>query len=77
MSRSTRVNDETTTSILERCRALAPELLNPNGDFEVLSVQCGLRPSRKGGPRVELEIVGRSFVVVHSYGHAGAGLVAN
>jgi len=67
------VSDDTTRSILKDCKFLAPELLNESGDFEVLSVQCGLRPSRKGGPRVEPEIVDRTFAVVHSYGHAGAG----
>lgn len=71
--RSINVSDETTASILEGCKPLAPELLNSNGEFEVLSVQCGLRPSRKGGPRVEVEVVGGEYLVVHSYGHAGAG----
>ena len=46
-----------------------------NRDFEILSSKVGLRPGRKGGPRVEIE--GRERIngvwVVHSYGHAGAG----
>lgn len=52
--------------------------------FEVLSRQVGLRPGRRGGPRVELEGgEGRAegkedgkvegVWVVHSYGHAGGG----
>lgn len=50
-----------------------PELLTgPDGGFEVVSVQCGLRPARKGGPRMETENVG-GRAVVHAYGHAGAG----
>lgn len=50
-----------------------PELLTgPDGGFEVVSVQCGLRPARKGGPRMEAEKVGAK-AVVHAYGHAGAG----
>ena len=38
-----------------------------------MSVQCGLRPARKDGPRVEAEVVDEVFKTVHSYGHAGAG----
>lgn len=67
------MSDDTTRSILNGCKVLAPELLNERGCFDVLSVQCGLRPSRKGGPRIEQEIVDKNFAVVHSYGHAGAG----
>lgn len=49
----------------------------------MLSVPVGLRPARKGGPRVEVEVVveagaggegkGKRWTVVHCYGHAGAG----
>ncbi len=67
------MSDETTKSILHGCKVLAPELLSKDGGFEVLSVQCGLRPAREGGPRVEGEIVDGRWKVVHSYGHAGAG----
>jgi glycine/D-amino acid oxidase-like deaminating enzyme len=62
----------TTAEILRRAREWAPELLNEDGEFEVLSEQVGLRPARKGGVRVEIEEVDE-FVVCHSYGHAGAG----
>ncbi len=48
--RSTEVNSETTNAILEGCKSLAPELLARDGSFEVLSVQCGLRPGRENGP---------------------------
>ena len=71
--RDTDVSKETTQSILEACKFLAPQLLNDKGEFEVISMQCGLRPSRKGGPRLESEIVDQTFPVVHAYGHAGAG----
>ena len=55
---------------------LAEELrTGKGGEFEIMSVQVGLRPGRKGGPRLELE--GNERVegtwVVHAYGHAGAG----
>jgi len=71
--RSTKVSEGTTKSILKNCKPLAQELLNEVGDFDVLILQCGLRPSREGGPRVESELVDGVFAVVHSYGHAGAG----
>jgi D-amino-acid oxidase len=70
---------KTTAEILERAKKWAPELLNGDGEFEVVSVQVGLRPGREGGARVELEQVrqpggvGDAFVVAHAYGHAGAG----
>ena len=62
-----------TEKILERGALLAPELLTgADGGFEVVSVQCGLRPGREGGPRMEGEVVeGRR--VVHAYGHASGG----
>lgn len=67
-----------TQSILKRCKAIAPELLNQNGEFEVLSVQVGLRPTRTGGARVETEWIDdvgnrASKFVCHNYGHHGAG----
>lgn len=67
------MSNETTNAILKGCKSLAPELLAPDGSFEILRVQCGLRPARKGGPRVEVELVDGIYKIVHSYGHAGAG----
>lgn len=68
------VNLQTTAEILERAKQFAPELLDANGDFEVVSEQVGLRPGRKGGARVEIEeLNGGAIVVCHAYGHAGAG----
>lgn len=67
------VDPQTTRSILERNESLVPELLTgPNGSFEVISEQCGLRPGRKGGTRMEKETVG-GRKVVHAYGHASGG----
>ncbi len=72
--RSTEVSSETTNAILEGCKSLAPELLTMDGSFEVLTVQCGLRPAREnGGPRVEADVIDGIYRTVHSYGHAGAG----
>ena len=70
---SEEIDAETTRKILERNRYLVPELLTGrDGGFEVLSVQCGLRPGRQGGPRMEREVVG-GRKVVHAYGHASGG----
>jgi hypothetical protein len=68
-----KADPETTKEILERNTYLAPELLTgSDGGFEVISVQCGLRPGREGGPRMEKEVVG-GRKVVHAYGHASGG----
>lgn len=58
---SPRVRD----AVLGRVRRLVPELAGA----EVVGERVGLRPCRRGGPRVEAE--GR---VVHAYGHGGAGM---
>ena len=70
---STDVSEGTTKVIPEDCRTLAAELLDEKGEFEVLGVQCGLPPGRNGGARVESELVGGMWPVVHSNRHAGAG----
>ncbi|KAI1617869.1 D-amino-acid oxidase, variant 2 [Exophiala viscosa] len=57
--------------IKQRCCALAPELGKPE-DLQVLSHNVGLRPSRKGGARVELE-KRNGKLLVHNYGASGAG----
>lgn len=55
--------------ILRRAVALVPAL----ADAPVLGDRVGLRPGRRGGPRVEAETRpgGR---LVHAYGHGGAGM---
>ncbi|KAH0537001.1 hypothetical protein FGG08_006173 [Glutinoglossum americanum] len=73
-----RVDPELSQEIVERCKELAPDILNPDGEFEIVSEQVGFRPSRSGGPRVELEGVlsargEKPLIVVHCYGHSGAG----
>jgi D-amino-acid oxidase len=55
--------------ILARCRALLPALAGA----PVLGERAGLRPLRRGGPRVELE-QHPAGPVVHDYGHGGAGV---
>ncbi|WP_052667056.1 FAD-dependent oxidoreductase [Nitriliruptor alkaliphilus] len=61
---------DVTAAILARCTALAPAL----ADAEVIGAAVGLRPGR---PTVRLEVDERTVpgtVVVHDYGHGGAGV---
>jgi len=50
------VNHRTAQRIFERCIALTPEL-RPSQGTTIISHNVGLRPARKGGPRVEIETV--------------------
>src|SRR4051794_14979827 len=61
----TRPREAETADILARCTRLVPAL----ADAEVLGARAGVRPLRRGGPRVE-----REGPVIHCYGHGGAGL---
>ncbi|KAB8071812.1 FAD dependent oxidoreductase [Aspergillus leporis] len=65
---------EETESILRRTAGLLPTL--NNGETEILRVAVGLRPSRKGGARVELEIASQGKAIVHNYGAGGTGFQA-
>lgn len=61
--------------IMKRAVQLCPQLVAEGQGIEGLSVirhGVGLRPMRKGGPRVEEERVGK-VRVVHNYGHGGYG----
>ncbi|KAJ6469503.1 hypothetical protein C8R45DRAFT_1218600 [Mycena sanguinolenta] len=74
---------ETLTLIKERGIAAYPELLPPDkrearniADLDVIEECVGLRPTRKGGVRLEvtsLNVHGKIVPVVHNYGHGGAG----
>ncbi|GAB7352873.1 hypothetical protein MBLNU459_g3470t1 [Dothideomycetes sp. NU459] len=61
--------------IKKRCCALAPELGAPD-ELKVIYHAVGLRPSRKGGARIEKERIGGK-VVIHNYGAGGAGYQAS
>ena len=76
-----------TTEILERCLALAPELIPPEirekregtiEDLRALIVEegCGFRPSRKGGISFDTQWVkgpNGEIPVISNYGHGGGG----
>jgi D-amino-acid oxidase len=55
--------------IAARCVALAPELTGGKGveALDIIRHNVGLRPSRQGGPRLEVERMGTGLVV-HNYG---------
>ncbi|KAF7590675.1 hypothetical protein BBP40_002567 [Aspergillus hancockii] len=65
---------EETQSILKRTTDLLPTL--NNGDTKILRVAVGLRPSRNGGARVELEPASHGRAIVHNYGAGGTGFQA-
>ena len=80
--RSPDADEAMTQIILDRCRSIAPDLLDEQGDFEVLRVEVGLRPSRDMGPRIEIEKLhrggrgGAQFpFICHNYGHHSSGSV--
>jgi D-amino-acid oxidase len=56
-------------AILTRCIALVPRL----AEARILGEKVGLRPARRGGPRVAAERTPLG-VLVHAYGHGGAGM---
>jgi len=62
-----------TARILRQCKVIAPELLDSNGEFEVLQLNVGRRPSREGGVRIEVEELKEGVKVVHCYGHGEGG----
>ncbi|RAL07941.1 FAD-dependent oxidoreductase [Aspergillus homomorphus CBS 101889] len=67
------------TRIMKRAIAICPQLVAPGQGIEGLDIirhGVGLRPIRKGGPRVEAELIDR-VPVVHNYGHGGFGYQAS
>ncbi|KAG1048753.1 hypothetical protein G6F43_008876 [Rhizopus delemar] len=69
-------DEDTNRRILAFTKKLCPELYQ-NGDPEIVAYNVGLRPTRKGGPRFENDIIytkkGRKVLVTHAYGHGGFG----
>lgn len=62
------VDEETASEILRKCRELEPKLDN----VEILEHKVGLRPGRDE-VRLETEILNGNCLVIHNYGHGGAG----
>lgn len=66
---STAIDDETAAAIQRRCGSLAAGI----GGARVLGHAAGLRPGR-ATVRLEPETLADGRVVVHDYGHGGAGV---
>jgi D-amino-acid oxidase len=60
----------TAEAIVERCARIRPEIAKAR----VLGHRVGLRPSRAGGVRIEAEPQPGGGLLVHNYGHGGAGV---
>ncbi|KAL7413857.1 FAD dependent oxidoreductase [Mrakia frigida] len=81
----TSIHHETTLRILQNAYEAMPELSNGSGweAIDVISSNVGLRPARRGGPRMELEEIKvekggeRTVGVVHAYGIGPAGYQAS
>lgn len=69
---SVAVDPALTPDILARCANLAPAFAQLRPD-DILSVACGLRPVRST-VRVELERLTLEHILIHNYGHGGAGV---
>ncbi len=63
---------EQTQAILHRCANLAPEFASIAPE-DILDVYCGVRPVRST-VRLEAERVAPGRLLVHNYGHGGAGI---
>ena len=62
-----------TADIIKRTTELLPEILDR--PLEIIRVAAGLRPSRHGGPRIEVEHI-EDKLLVHNYGASGYGYQA-
>ncbi|MEJ3750645.1 FAD-dependent oxidoreductase [Actinomycetes bacterium KLBMP 9797] len=70
--RDTRPDPRAAAGILARCASVVPELAGAT----VLAHRTGLRPVRRGGPRVAADPAPLSGGgrLLHNYGHGGAGV---
>ncbi len=60
----------TTEAIVARCARFRPEIARAR----VLGHRVGLRPARAAGVRIEAEPLPGGGLLVHNYGHGGAGV---
>ena len=69
---STEIDPETTQLILRRCKQLVPAFATLTPD-DIISIDCGLRPVRST-VRLEAERPAPQRLLIHNYGHGGAGV---
>lgn len=61
-------------ALLKKARMLFPDLMFPDGSFDIVKTNVGFRPARYGGSRVDLEAVAQpGLKIVHAYGLGGMG----
>ena len=70
---STEPSVEVRERLLGSFRGTYPAILGDSGKYSVLCDIVGRRPTRKGGPRIEGEIVQGGGFIMHAYGLGGRG----
>ncbi|KAK0730401.1 FAD dependent oxidoreductase [Lasiosphaeris hirsuta] len=68
-----RPSAEVRETILRNFAAAYPSILGKEGELSVIADIVGRRPTRKGGPRLEGEVVKGEGFVFHAYGLGGRG----
>ncbi|WP_103535297.1 FAD-dependent oxidoreductase [Streptomyces sp. SM11] len=66
----TEPDPDTAREIVARCARIRPEIAGAR----VLGHRVGLRPAREAGVRIEAEALPGGGLLVHNYGHGGAGV---
>ncbi|WP_228989321.1 FAD-dependent oxidoreductase [Streptomyces sp. DH8] len=66
----TEPDPRTAREIVARCARVRPEIAGAR----VLGHRVGLRPAREAGVRIEAEALRGGGLLVHNYGHGGAGV---
>lgn len=62
--------------IFEQCKILSPEFRNSSDSVKIIRHGVGIRPTRKGGIRLEahdLSLKSSKTTIVHNYGHGSYG----
>ena len=77
---TTKPSSEIRQMLLEKAAEMHPDILNEQGEFDVIADIVGRRPTRTGGMRIEIEkqaralcAAGKEAVVIHAYGAGGRG----
>lgn len=70
-NQSETVDEAEQKRLITRCEVLVPGLKGA----EVVGTWAGLRPSRQGGIRLEVDPRFKGARVIHNYGHGGSGVV--
>jgi len=67
-----KAEESTRSRLLENAAKMYPDILNEEGEFDIIRDIVGRRPTRKGGMRLEIENVGKGKLC-HAYGAGGSG----